>query len=267
MLSLTLVFAVHSYKITVVNPTQIELHEGSAPIDLGLVGPGQKLELQVLRGAGDKGYEGAEITWDTLGVNASTLPPGWAYDNSTLREEPLTTFLTVPKDAKDGVYTFQFVIDNLAEGLGEKVFTAQATVSKNVLQADLTNPSVSSGAGLPAEFNVEINNLASANDYFQISVSGVPKQMEQTRTVFVEHNSKQTFSYELVGSETQQYDLIIRVDSLSSNLITASVPGNLLVSSSVSQDAISIGNGLMLFPISEQAVYSLIGFFSNLFMK
>lgn len=253
------------YHVVVVNPTQVELKKNSEPIDLGIVGPGQKLELQVLRSAGQNGFEGVEITWDELGVSPDSLPKGWTYEDSTLRENPLTAFITVPKDAKDGVYSFNFVIRDVAEGLGEKVFTAKALVSRNVLTAKLLNPEVSSGTGLPAVFNIELNNLASANDYFTITVSGVPKQMEQTRTVFVKHNSKATFSYELIGSETQKYALELHVTSLSSELINDLVPGTLLVQSSISEDAKAVGRGLMLFPISEQAIYSLIGFFSNLF--
>lgn len=243
------------------------MQEGSSPVDLGLVGPGQKLEIQVLRNTQENGFEGAEIMWDELKLAPNTLPAGWTSEDSTLRQDPLTAFISVPKDAKDGVYTFQFIINDIAEGLGQKVFTAQAKVSKEVLQTRLIDSNIKSGAGLPAVFDVEINNLASANDYFKITVSGVPKQMEQTRTVFLQHNSKQVFTYELLGSETQKYDLIINIDSLSSDLIRDQVAGTLLVSSSLSEDAKSIGKGLMLFPISEQAIYSLIGFFSNLFMK
>ena len=260
----TLAFA---SQLQVTSPAEQTLVVQEDVLDLGVIGPGQTLEIIAERASGviakDSQTKG-EALWDKLTVVRETLPLGWKTEDSKLYENPFRAFVTTSPTALDGGYSFQLRAMDQYEGVLEKTFNAKVLVSKDLLETSVSPSSLTTGVGLPAVFNVKLKNKSSASDVFQINASGVPGEWKETRRVFVPFHSEVEVHYEVLANEQGEFKLSIRTVSLSSDLISSKQDVTLVTQSSLVEDLKSLKRGLLLFPTAEQAVYSALGLIAQL---
>jgi len=254
--------------VIITAPQQYTAVSGAASeVYLGTIGPGQKVEVSIDRGTNELSKDaktfGSEAIWDKLAVVPESLPAGWSLRDSLTYETPLTAHIIAAKNAPDGEYVVRLQTVDEYEGVAPLVFTAKITVSKNVLNAQLSPATITTGVGQPAIYWLTLTSLSTANDAFEISAEGLPYAWAYTKTVFVSRGSSKQVPYEIIGSAQKDFPVKFVVRSLSSPLIYRELDGRLITTSSLLQDAKAAALGVPLFPNSEQAIYSLIGFLAN----
>ena len=254
--------------IVVTEPVNNKIDEGQT-IDLGVVGPGQKLEITTGRSSGVFDFRGVEELWDRIKVEEKTLPAGWSKVDSLFYEGKPRAFAIVSSDAPDGDYILDFTGERDYGELSNAPmhFKGKVKVSKNVFEFSVLNKNVESGIEQPATFMLKLKNTGSASDVFEISVvSGLPKGWGFKKTVLVPYNSEKEVPYEISPSEQAEFSIKLKAVSLSSDKISREQQVTLVAKSSLFQDAKAASKGVILFPTIEQVVYNLIGFISaNLF--
>jgi len=258
--------------VIITAPQQYTVVSGAQnEINLGVIGPGQKVEVSIDRGTNELSKDaknfGSEAIWDKLVVVPESLPVGWSLRDSLTYETPLTAHVIAAKDAPDGEYAVQLQTIDEYEGVAPLAFTAKITVSRNVLNAAVSPSTITTGVGQPAIYRFTLTSLSTANDAFEISAEGLPYAWAYTKTVFVPRGSSKEVPYEIIGSAQKDFPVKFIVRSLSSPLIYRELDGRLITTSSLLQDAKAAALGVPLFPSSEQAIYSLIGFLANVLWK
>lgn len=235
-------------------------------VSLGSVGPGQTIAIIAERAT--SGPDGAMhyTGWDQLAIE--DLPENWVAENSPLYETPMKAKIKVSSDTQDGIYLFKAkVIDeNNYEGLGNLTFNVRVNVNKEVFNLDVSPREVTTGVGQPALYSIKIENTGAASDIFVIKTSGIPAWRFK-KEIFVAHGSARTFGYEVVLNEENELNITINVTSTSSSLISKEVGVRLKAETSLISDYKAIGHGLLIFPLIEQPIYSLIGFLSKLIFQ
>ena len=252
--------------VLVDKPIAKELVANSSDIlDLGVIGPGQKVELVVERGTGEMHpLYGNEKSWDQLNVDKDSLPPGWEGVDALVYENPMKAFIIAARDAPDGEYVFSLTAVDELEGTPPQVIRVKVTISRDVLDFEPVTKSVSAGGGQPAVYTFRLTNKASASDVFEISVSGgLPSRWTFSKQVFVPLNSEAEAQYEVVSEEYGKFPIKFKAVSLSSSEISKETPAELVVQSSLYLEAKATSHGILLFPSVEQAIYSFIGFAAN----
>ncbi|NYZ78433.1 hypothetical protein H0N96_03460 [Candidatus Micrarchaeota archaeon] len=258
------VFASH---LIVTDPVS-QTADATAIVDLGVVGPGQKLEVVATRASGEKAkniaYE-KEAAWDRIFVIPEELPSGWSSEDSKWYEEQMHAFVTVAKDAEDGIYFFKIRAFDEYEGVSALEVSFKVTVSRDLLEAQLVEKTVSVGVEQPALFYLRLKNKSSASDAFEIKVSGPPSiGTGVTRKVYLRHNSEDVIPIELFEGERGEYATLFEVKSLSSDAINAKDSATVLVFTSILHDMQAVSHGVLLFPTAEQLIYALLGLIAKL---
>ena len=228
-------------------------------VDLGVVGPGQKIVVIANRPSGElsRNTAGArEALWDKLLVD--TLPSGWKSEDSKLYENPFQAFVTVGPETADGDY--QFTLKTLNEYDGIPALSVQATlrVSKDVMGFSVKNSKASTGVGQPGVFFLTLKNTGSASDVYELTPSGIPAGWGTKRRLFVPHNSEINVAYEVLPEEHGEYVLNFRAESLSNPRIFKMQTATLKTETSVWNDLKASANGVLLFPTVQQSAYALL---------
>ena len=254
-------------KLDIITPVQTTLSPGDT-VDLGVVGPGQKLEIV----ASSKTYmtattskDGGQAHWDQLRAAGETLPSGWTYENGEYYLDESKLFIYVSPDAKDGDYTFQFYAIDEYEGAGKILVTAKVKVDKNVFSMGISPAKSTVAVGTPALFQVSLGNRASASDSIDLTLAGFPGAANYSKRIFLPHNSQITVPVEISSNEQGTYAVSFKAVSRSSPKINAAASGTMVSTASLFKDMQSAGYGLLLFPTSQQSVIGLLAFFSNAF--
>ncbi len=257
-----LVFAaglVHASQVQIINPVQSTLSEGDT-VDLGVVGPGQRIEVEMLTRTGENDWQNKEKDWDRVLVEPETLPGGWRHEDGLLYEKKMKAIVIVSKDAPDDEYTFSLHTFDEYEGTQPLRFNAKVRVSRDVFQFNVVQETLSAGIDQPAVYTLKFRNLGSASDAFRIEVTGgLPSQWRYTKDVFVPHNSEREAQYELAGTEQGEFNVQFKATSLSSERIYGEDEAGLQVQSNLIEDMKATGRGMLLFPSIEQIVYNLLG--------
>jgi len=260
-------FFAFASQLTVSSPVGQVLVASEDILDLGVIGPGQTVEIIASRGSGEiaeESFTKGEAQWDRLFVVRESLPVGWSAEDAKLYESPFHAFVTVSPTAGDGEYAFQLKTIDQYEGVEEKTFNAKVRVSKDLLEQEVSPRFVKTGVGLPAVFQVKLRNKSSASDLFEINATGVPGGWRETRKVFVKFSDELTVPYEILPGEQGEFSVSIQTSSLSSPLINAKDDVALVSVSALEQDLKALNRGLLLFPTAEQIVYSVLGLVSYL---
>lgn len=260
---------INAATVNVLTPVQQTVTSSSQIVNLGLVGPGQKVEVTFDRGTQQQvsylnsSYYGfREAVWDK--ANVVSLPQGWTASDSLYYETPLTVFVFISPNASNGDYNFTVQFLNEYQGVEPFNITFQVTVSTNVIQTTISPSTVYTGIDQPAIYALNVESLSSASDVFEISAEGLPYNWQFTKTFFLPRNSNVTVYYEVIGSEQKTLNFNLHVQSLSSNLISNDVQAKLITTSSLIQQMQGVSDGVPLFPSIEQTVYSLLGLVGNM---
>ncbi|NUN11579.1 hypothetical protein HUU53_02945 [Candidatus Micrarchaeota archaeon] len=255
-------FLASAASVKILSPTQQTLSSLGETIDLGVIGPGQTIEVVADRTSGVKAVTSASgegiALWDSL--TAVDLPDGWSSKPSKLYEQPLRAFITASKNAPDGVYEVSLRLLDEYEGANQFVFKAKITISRKVLETSLFQEKIVSGTGQPAVYYIRIANKGSASDAFDISLQGLPQSWSYSKKVFVPFKSETIVPYELIATDTGEYKFNFNVVSYSSEDIRSVENAELKAESSLIQDLRAVSRGALLFPNAEQVIYSALGF-------
>ncbi|MBI5224307.1 hypothetical protein HY989_00390 [Candidatus Micrarchaeota archaeon] len=267
LFSASLIAAEVNGRVMMVQPFQTEIHEGDL-IDLGTVGPGQKLEIEIAQTSNIYDFNGAEEVWNRLKIDDSSLPLFWRSDYSLRYEANPKAFVYVSEQTSDGDYEFSLYTER-DYGTAAKYpvhFKAKVKVSKDVFKLEISQKSVTGGANQPTVFLIDLTNTGSASDAFNIeAISGLPSAWKYKKQVFVPHNSRKQIQYEVVASEQGDFFLTFKGTSLSSDFIASEDTATLSAKSTLIQDMKSTANGVLLFPFLTQSVYYLMGLIANTF--
>jgi len=252
-----------AFSVTVVSPIKLEVHEGDI-IDLGTIGPGQTLQVQIDPKVDSGGLLGKGGYYDI--AEATVLPEGWSSEKSKLYGNPLQVTITADPDAPEGDYSAKItVIDEMdGEKLGNITFTAWIHVTWDVLDVEVTPNYLNVGPGQPARFEITVWNKGSASDAFNISARGA-KSWEFTKAVFVPAKNSKTIFYDIVGYEEETYASEISVVSLASDNIQERQNVTLFIKSDLLGDYKATNRGTAIFPIFEVIIYALAGLLSNFY--
>lgn len=250
------------FSIQMIEPALTEISEGET-IDIGTMGPGQTIELQIHPKVYTGGVNGIGGTYDR--AYATNLPPGWTAKPSKLYGNPLQVTITADPYTEVGTYTIPVVVED--EGNGEKLgnvrFYVRIEIREDVMDFTVSPQSKRVGIGQPAQFQITVNNKGNAGDTFRISATGVPR-WEFTKMVYVPPKGSKTILYEVAGFEEETYSSMISVQSSAAPRVGASAPISLEVYPDLLSDYKAVNNGALLFPVIEAPVYALIGLLSNL---
>lgn len=262
LITLLLLPLSHTATVKVIKPAEKEMEGGE--IELGLVGPGQTIELEVDRNVYSGGKFGKGGQWDILRV--LSVPDGWSSEDSRIYEQPMKAKIKVARGARDATYRIALVAvdENNYDELGNVSFFANVTVSKDVLSTVLDKNMIETGSSQPASYCMDIENRGAASDVFEISCFGVPS-WNYAKKVFVPFMSKRKVCYDVVANEEKVYTATLSIVSLSSPLIRNDHNITTVVKSDVLGDYRACANGLLIFPLMEQPIYSLMGLLSNFF--
>ncbi|MEM4254716.1 MAG: hypothetical protein QXR53_00105 [Candidatus Norongarragalinales archaeon] len=258
--------ATHASQLNVISPVEQTLVLPEHVLDLGVIGPGQTVEVVTERGSGVIASESqtkGEALWDQLFVVRESLPVGWKAEDSKLFEKPFHAFVTASPTAEDGEYSFMLKAIDQYEGAKEKVFSAKVRISKDLLEKSVGQSRVVTGVGQPAVFQIKLRNKSSASDVFELKAYGVSESWKETRRVFVRFKDEVTVPFEILPSEQGEFNVEVSAVSLSSPLINAKSGVTLVAVSSIEQDLRALNKGLLLFPTVEQVVYSALSLVSH----
>jgi hypothetical protein len=258
-----LAMPLHASTLNVVSPVDKVAQDGEE-LFIGDVGPGQTVFIEadaIVKTGGKFGLGGR---WDRLDI--VNVPDGWTSENSLLYEQPLKALIKVAPNASDGDYIVRARAVDIEgkEALGQVNLRLRVHVTRGVFSMEVSPLRAETGATQPASFTITIHNNGVASDAFEISSEGVPT-WNFRKTVFVPYGATRVVQYEFASSEEGEYAPVIRVTSLSSPLLGGRQNVQLGVSTSLWSDYRATNNGLLLFPIFEQAAYSVMGLISNLF--
>ncbi|HID72639.1 TPA: hypothetical protein EYP38_01745, partial [Candidatus Micrarchaeota archaeon] len=96
-----------SFAVRVVAPIEFEVNEGDI-IDLGTIGPGQTIEVQIEPKVDTGGMLGQGGYYDM--AQATVLPEGWSSEPSKLYGRPLQVTITAAPDAPEGDYSAKVTV-------------------------------------------------------------------------------------------------------------------------------------------------------------
>jgi hypothetical protein len=262
MLSL-LLFLSLSFSILVVSPLQKNVDDGDV-IDLGTIGPGQTVSIQIDPLVSEGGIHGIGGQYDM--AVAEDLPRGWTSEKSKLYQNPLQVTITADPEAEPGNYSAKVVVidEYNGEELGNVTFDVLVEITYDVMDFKVSPAYLEVGPEQPARFSITIENKGSTSDVFQVSAEG-PKRWEFKKPVFVPAQSSKTIQYEIVGREEETYRATVSVVSLASDNIADEENVTLFIKPSLIGDYKATNNGVIVFPIFQAPIYSLAGLISNLF--
>jgi hypothetical protein len=250
------------FAIQMVEPALTNLEEGEI-FDMGTMGPGQTVEIQLHPKAYEGGIHGIGGNYDR--ASAGELPDGWSSKPSKLYGDPLQVKITAGPYTEEGIYTIPIIVEDEGDGeqLGTATFYLRIKISEEVMDFSVYPPEKSAGIGQPARFQITVNNRGNAGDTFKVSAEGVSK-WEFTKLVYIPPKSSKTINYEVAGLEEETYSTLITVESSASSRVSDSRAISLYVYPDLLSDYKAVNNGAMLFPIIEAPIYALVGLLSNL---
>jgi hypothetical protein len=251
-----------SFSINLVSPAISNLENGDV-IDLGTIGPGQTVYIQIDPIVTEGGIHGIGGTYDE--AIAENLPRGWRFERSKLYQDPLQVTITADPDAPEGNYTaIVTVIDeNNGELLGNVSLIVKVRITWDVMDFDVSPSYKIVGPGQPARFKITVTNKGSASDVFQVSTTGA-KRWEFVKPVFVPAKTSKKFYYEIVGEEEETYTSTVKVVSLASDNIADERNVTIFINSNLFGDYRATNNGVVVFPIFEAPIYATAGLISTI---
>src|SRR4030095_7224481 len=252
-----------AFALDLESPHVTDIRTGDV-VDLGTIGPGQTVELRVVREVKTGGIYGEGGIYDR--AFAEDLPRGWTSQESDLYQNPMQVTISADPDAPEGDYKVRVTVIDEGDGehLGNVTFIAKVQVNYDVMDFDVSPSYINVGPGQPARFSIKITNKGSTSDVFQVSALGV-KRWELIKPVYVPAQSTRTVQYEIVGDEEETYRATVKAESLASKNIVDEKNVTLFIHSDLLGDYKATNNGPMVFPIFEAPIYSLAGLLSNLF--
>ena len=243
----------------VLEPITLKVQDNET-VYLGKVGPGQTIDI-VVKGEAPEGTGRYNLggRWQILRI--LEIPKGWTGFNSAEMAIKMKAIVKVAENAPDGEYTIKLRLEEDTteqQELGSVTFFAKVKVSKDVMDSGVVDNRIEAGVGQPARYKIVIVNTGSASDVFEISSTGVPT-WEFEKAIHIPAGKAITTFYEIVANEEKEYKPVLTIKSKSSEDIIEVHNLQLTVKSNVIGDIIATKNGVLVFPIILEPLYSLLG--------
>lgn len=262
LIILLLLFLSLSFAIQVIEPTRQNVENGGT-VNLGEIGPGQTVSLQIIPKVTTGGKYNSGGEYD-LAI-PHDLPPQWEGKTSKLYENPAQVLIKAPRDAQEGVYNAIVTLEDTNDDQLQNIsFTVKVRINHDIMDVSVTPEHVSVGPEQPAQYQITITNKGTASDVFEVKSSGL-KRWQYKRFVYVPPKTSKTINYELAESEEESYNPVITVESTVSNIIREEHQVGFQVNSDLASDYKATNHGVIIFPIFESIVYSFMGLISNFF--
>lgn len=242
-------------------PWMQEIPQGDA-VDLGTIGPGQTITLEINPTVSSGGVHGIGGRYDLAWPH--DLPEGWRGRISKLYGDPLQVAISAAPNASEGAYTAWVTVgdEEDAEQLNNLTFAVKLHLTRDVMDSEVAPLQVTTGAGQPARYYITITNKGTASDVFVVSTTGV-KRWEFKRFVFLPAQSSKTIAYEIAEEAEESFTPTLEIVSTSSPIIREEHTVGLKVTANLFTDYKAMNNGILLFPIFESGIYALAGLISN----
>ena len=259
----TLSNASHGSYVNITEPFNATIQPNGS-IYLGKVGPGQTFYVTISAATTNNTGSSVGIGWDEL--LATSLPPGWLAQNSSLYITTPSVKIAVAPDASNGTYAFNLTAINIGNysKLSNLRFTAYVNVTPDVFALQVVPSTISAAPGVPADIYVDINNTGVSDSPFNITVHGLPA-WNSSSTVIALHHTVGTFIYPVYENEPGQYNVQLYVSSIASPLIFKQSNITLVTKASIANDYSALGQGALAFPILYAPVYAVMYLISLLF--
>jgi hypothetical protein len=263
LLILLLALAQFAFALEVLSPVVVNNVQENSVLELGAIGPGQTISLEINPHLKEGGKFGQGGRYDYATV--SGLPFGWKAKDSKLYGDPLQVEISADPNAEEGNYTAKVTVhdENNGESLGEISFLVQVKITRDVLDMVVSPTSQTVGSGQPARYAITITNKGTASDVFIVSTEGVDRWIFE-KHVFVPAQSSKTVTYEISENEQARYVPLIKVVSTSSPIIHKEERVVFNVQSDLLSDFKATSHGIFVFPIFEAPAYAIAGLLSNL---
>ena len=260
--SLVLIGIIFAADAKILEPVVLTVSDGET-VDLGTIGPGQTLSITV-KGT-DIGKNGLEANWGVLGV--LEVPSGWQGFDSLVYAKNMKASIKADPNAPDGVYIVKLILTECEnkneiceakQGLGKVTFYGRVKINRNVMVTNVPLTMVTTGVGQPARYPITIENKGSANDVFEIYAEGIPA-WNIKKTIYVAAGEKVNTFYEIAMNEEKEYKPSIIIKSISSDRLKQTYDVDLAIKSDIIGDIKATKNGILIFPLTLEPLYTLIG--------
>ncbi len=222
-------------------------------IYLGKVARGQAFTITISPFVEEGGRFGRGGRYDI--AYAKNLPEGWESKESSLYGNPLEVLVVVPNDAEYGEYSFIIFLEdeNNFEGLETKWFLAKVEVVEDSFDMEASLFSKEVGVGNPVNLKVEVENKVDFGNTYYVSISSL--NYFERRVFYVPPKSKEEFVFSLSFPKEGVYE--IKVSAGEKNNVERGIEKILYVEvrESLLSEYKSIGEGIMLVPISQALAY------------
>lgn len=251
--------------VNIIQPFNTTIRTQNTTVHLGKDGPGQTFYITISAATTNSTGALNSLGWNRFAV--SGLPQGWIAQNSSLYNPTLSVKITPAPYAQNGTYSFNLTAINIGNysKLGALRFSATVNITPDVFILGVKPATVSSGAGLPQNIYVTINNTGVSDSLFSIGLSGMPGR-NITNTVIALHNTSRTYTYPIEVSEPGRYVINIDVRSISSPMrVFKETNVTFIALANLPSDYSAIGSGIDAFPIVYEPLYAIMYLISKLF--
>lgn len=242
--------------INMIEPFNYTITNSSA-VYLGADGPGQTFYVTISAATSNSSGVVNQLGWDKL--VATSLPPGWIAQNSSLYTPTLSVKVTPYALARNGTYSFNLTAVNVGNysKLGALRFVAVINITPNVFKLGVNPASISAGTGTPTNIYITINNTGVSDSPFLITMTGLPA-LNITDSVIALHGTSHRYAYPISVNQPGRYTLSINVSSVSSSLVSRRVGIPVLAKATLLSDYSAIGDGITSFPIVYEPLYAVM---------
>ena len=251
------------FPVLLLAPVKKEVKDGDL-IELGQIGPGQTITFYIEPKVTEGGIYNQGGRYDFAKV--TSIMPGWRYENSKQLGYPLQVKITAAKDANEGEYYSNVTIidENYGEKLENITLVTKVNVVYNIMDVTIEPEHQIVRPKDKAIMKIRIYNKGTTGDVFKVWSEG-SERWQFYKEIYVAPGSTETLDYVISEEEEEKDTMVIKVESLASNIIKDEKTITVVIRSDLIADYKSVNNGLLIFSVFEGIIFSITGLISNIF--
>ncbi len=210
-------------EINIIYPIEASLVNG-ASIQIGEVSPAQTFEIFFSDNSG-RAFE-----WDTIEVDSSTMPLGWAVISTEKTKSSLSAKIKIPKSAKLNFYNIKFIFSNSQQPSVVESVTIRVTLKENLLDVSFVKkPGQNfSVVGEPVIYTAIISNSSIASHSINFTSDLSPNWFDKEK-VIAKPNSSEEIILEVVPNAYGKKSFTFVVNSAEKNSVLTTFSSELNV--------------------------------------
>ncbi len=242
----------NNYTLTIIQPIEVTIHSGQT-LNVGAVGPGQPLSIDIAREVNEGGPFGKGGGFDKAYVEK--VPEGWSAKNSRLFDDPLEVVVTPSEEAKEGNYSFIVRLEDWenAEKLGNTTFKINLYVTHDIYDVYLRKELYTVGPNQPIRIPLIIYNKGNLGTVFNITLK--LDKTTQVKRLYVPPKHVGETTFELSLKDEDVYNGEIDVTPEYTNTLKKTLPFAVEVKGTFRDDLKAGGEGVLLLFVPFQPIY------------